>query len=140
MLFFSTYLIYRGMKFLRNEIPKTLPYAILFGVIGGVLLIVANNVFDPSPLINLGVYLITGIAAIIYVLRIRTKKEIRGTLCLTTEVFALMTFIAFLDFMMNVNQSFINPLFESPGLLVLALIVITALGILMTFAIRKLIR
>ena len=128
------------MKFLQNEIPKTLPYAILFGVFGGVLLIVANNAFDPSPMINLGVYMLTGVAATIYVLRIRTKKEIRGSICLATELFMLMTFIAFLDFSLNVNPTLINPLFDNVFLLPIVLISLIGLGTFLTISFRRLAR
>ncbi|MCH2232641.1 MAG: hypothetical protein MK078_00205 [Crocinitomicaceae bacterium] len=128
------------MKFLKNEIPKTLPYAILFGVIGGVLLIVANNVFDPSPWINLAVYMLTGVTATIYVLKNRTKKEIRGSICLTTELFALMTFIAFLDFALNANKNFTNPLFDNALLLPIVLISLLGLDAFLTVSFRRLVR
>ena len=128
------------MKFLRNEIPKTLPYAILFGVIGGVLLIIANNVFDPSAYINLAVYMLTGVSATIYVLKNRTKKEIGGSICLATELFALMTFIAFLDFAMNANKNFTNPLFDNAVLLPVVLVSLIALGTFLTVSFRKLVR
>ena len=100
------------MQYLKREINKILPLALLCGALGGVLLIMVNNLLMPGKLtILLSYALVVGIS--VYVLnRIRYKREIVGSILYGYIVYAVMTLIAFLDLIMNTTANMSNPLFD----------------------------
>lgn len=101
------------MQYLKKELNKILPLALLFGAIGGVLLIIVSNLFAPNQLTILLSYgLILGVS--VYILnRLRYRKDTKSSVLYGYCVFAVMTLIAFLDMIMNTNPDFVNPIFEN---------------------------
>lgn len=108
----------RDMDYLKKELNKLLPLALLCGAIGGVLLILLGNVFESAAWSYLVTYvLVTG--ASVYVLnRIRFKKEILSSVLYGYCVFFVMTVIAFLDMIMNADPDFIPPVFQQAGIFI----------------------
>src|SRR5690606_38992914 len=107
------------MDYLRKELNKFLPLALLFGAIGGVLLIVVGNVFEPNKL-SLLVSYSTIISISVYSLnRMRYKKEITGSMLYGFLVYSFMTFIAYIYLLMNTFPNFTTSLFEQIGFSVL---------------------
>ena len=101
------------MDYLKKELNKILPLALLFGAIGGVLLIVISNLFVASSLSVLISY-VTIISTSVYILnKMRYRKELKGSVLYGSIVYSVMTLIAFLDMVMNTNPDFVNPMFES---------------------------
>lgn len=101
------------MQYLKKELNKILPLALLFGAIGGVLLIIVSNLFAPNQLTILLSYgLILGVS--VYILnRLRYRKDTKSSVLYGYCVYAVMTLIAFLDMIMNTNPDFVNPIFEN---------------------------
>jgi hypothetical protein len=103
------------MDYLKKELNKLFPLALLFGAIGGVLLILVANVFEPGKLNLLSSY-ISVVGGSVYVLnRMRYKKELIGSVLYGFLVYSVMTSIAYLDLLMNANPHYSNPLFEQFG-------------------------
>ena len=100
------------MDYLKKELNKLLPLSLLFGAIGGVLLILLGHVFESAAWSYLLTYvLVTGVS--VYILnRIRFKKEILSSVLYGYCVFFVMTIIAFLDMIMNADPDFIPPVFQ----------------------------
>lgn len=100
------------MEYLKKELNKLLPLALLFGAAGGVLLIILGNVFFAEE----GPYLLTYILVIglsVYLLnRMRFKKEIMSSVLYGYAVFFVMTIIAWIDMVLNADPNFISPIFE----------------------------
>ena len=68
------------MHYLKKELYKTLPLGLLWGAIGGVLLITASNLFAASEFSILSIYCLV-ISASVYTLNhMRYKKEIKGAI------------------------------------------------------------
>ena len=103
------------MDYLKRELNRLLPLALLFGAFGGVLLIIAGNVFEPNKLILSLVYVVMITLSVYSLNKMRYKKEIGGSLLYGFIVYGVMTAIAFIDLLMNANANFINPLFEHVG-------------------------
>jgi len=103
------------MDYLKKEFNKLLPFALLFGAIGGVLLIVAGNVFEATKISLAMAYLIVISLSVYSMNKMRYKREIGGTLLYGFMVYAVMTIIAYVDLVMNANPNFSNPLFEQSG-------------------------
>ena len=105
------------MHYLKREIQKILPKALLFGAIGGVLLIIIANLLAASaPMILLMYGLVLSVS--VYILnRQRFRKDTKSSVLYGYCVFAVMTFIAYLDMAMNTDPNFVNPVFESLGFL-----------------------
>jgi hypothetical protein len=101
------------MEYLKKELNKILPLALLFGAIGGVLLIVIGNLFVANELSVFVSYALI-ISVSVYILnKIRYKKELKGSILYGYCVYFVMTLIAFIDMVMNTNPHFVNPLFEN---------------------------
>jgi hypothetical protein len=101
------------MQYLKKELNKILPLALLFGAIGGVLLIIVSNLFEPNMLAILVSYGII-LSVSVYILNtIRYRKDTKSSVLYGYCVYAVMTFIAFLDMIMNANPDFVNPIFEN---------------------------
>ncbi|MBD3637248.1 MAG: hypothetical protein HUJ25_07855 [Crocinitomicaceae bacterium] len=104
------------MHYLKKELQKILPLALLFGAIGGVLLIILTNLIvasAPMVLVLYGALL----ALSVYILnKKRYRKDTGSSILYGYLVFAVMTVISFLDMVMNANPEFVNPVFESLGL------------------------
>lgn len=101
------------MDYLKKELNKILPLALLFGAIGGVLLIVVSNLFVANLFSVLISYILI-ISASVYILnKMRYRKELKGSLLYGSCVYLVMTAIAFLDMIMNTNPDFVNPMFEN---------------------------
>lgn len=101
------------MQYLKKELNKILPLALLFGAIGGVLLIVISNLLVPSEIAILLVYGAILTASVYVLNRIRYRKDTKSSVLYGYCVFTVMTLIAFLDMIMNANPDFVNPVFES---------------------------
>ena len=101
------------MQYLKRELNKILPLALLFGAIGGVLLIVVSNLFVANQLSVLLSYAVV-ISLSVYILnRIRYKNEMKGSVLYGYCVYTVMTILAYLDMVMNANPDFVNPIFEN---------------------------
>lgn len=101
------------MDYLKKELNKILPLALLFGAIGGVLLIVISNLFVAN-LLSVFVSYILIISASVYILnKMRYRNELKGSVLYGSCVYLVMTAIAFIDMIMNTNPDFVNPMFES---------------------------
>lgn len=112
------------MDYLKKELNKILPLALLFGAIGGVLLIVVSNLFIASLFSVLISYILI-ISTSVYILnKMRYRKELKGSLLYGSCVYLVMTTIAYLDMIMNTNPDYVNPMFES--LLFFVTILLTA--------------
>ncbi|UKN03688.1 hypothetical protein K6119_09200 [Paracrocinitomix mangrovi] len=101
------------MQYLKKELNKVLPLALLFGAIGGVLLIVISNLLVPSELAILLVYGVVLTTSVFVLNKIRYRKDTKSSVLYGYSVYAVMTIIAFLDMVMNANPDFVNPVFES---------------------------
>jgi hypothetical protein len=101
------------MQYLKKELNKILPLALLFGAIGGILLIIVSNLMEPSMISILITYgAIIGLS--VYILnRLRYKNELKGSVLYGYCVYLVMTMIAFLDMIMNAKADFVNPIFEN---------------------------
>jgi len=103
------------MDYLKREINRLLPLALLFGAFGGVLLIIAGNVFEANKLVMVLSYIVMLTLSVYSLNRMRYKKEVKGSLLYGFIVYAVMTIIAYIDLLMNADRNFINPLFEQLG-------------------------
>lgn len=103
------------MEYLRKELNKLLPLALLFGAIGGVLLIILGNVFYSEKWSYLlSYFLVIGLS--VYLLnRMRYKKEVLSSVLYGYCVFFVMTLIAWFDMILNADPDFISPIFEKVG-------------------------
>jgi hypothetical protein len=100
------------MEYLKKELNKLLPLALLFGAAGGVLLIILGNVFFSDEWSYLLAYVLV-IGLSVYLLnRMRYKKEIMSSVLYGYAVFFVMTTIAWFDMMLNADPNFISPIFE----------------------------
>ena len=103
------------MDYLKRELNRLLPLALLFGAFGGVLLIIAGNVFEANKLVLALSYIVMITLSVYSLNKMRYKKEVKGSLLYGFIVYAVMTIIAYLDLLMNADRNFINPLFEQLG-------------------------
>jgi hypothetical protein len=101
------------MQYLKKELNKILPLALLFGAIGGILLIAVSNLFEPSKLAILFTYGLVLGGSVYYLNSIRYRKDTKSSVLYGYCVYAVMTLIAFIDMMMNANPDFVNPIFEN---------------------------
>ncbi|MBK6951371.1 MAG: hypothetical protein IPO32_02570 [Crocinitomicaceae bacterium] len=100
------------MEYLKKELNKLLPLALLFGAVGGVLLIILGNVFFSEQWSYLLTYILV-IGLSVYLLnRMRFKKEIMSSVIYGYAVFFVMTLIAWVDMVLNADPNFISPVFE----------------------------
>lgn len=100
------------MEYLKKELNKLLPLALLFGAVGGVLLIILGNVFFSEQWSYLLTYILV-IGLSVYLLnRMRFKKEIMSSVIYGYAVFFVMTLIAWIDMVLNADPNFISPVFE----------------------------
>ncbi len=100
------------MQYLKREINKLLPLALLCGALGGVLLIVVANMFEPGKMLMAVSYAIV-IGVSVYTLnRIRFKQDMIGSILYGYIVYTVMTSIAFIDLVMNAQHNMVHPLFD----------------------------
>jgi len=101
------------MEYLKKELHKILPLALLFGAIGGILLIAVCNILTPTYSSILITYAIV-IGSSVYLLnKLRYRHELKSSILYGYLVYAVMTAIAFVDMLMNANNNFVNPIFEN---------------------------
>lgn len=105
------------MQYLKKEINKLLPLALLCGAIGGVLLIVVGNVLGGEKWLYMLTYALVIAPSVFILNRIRFRKEIVGSVLYGYLVFAFMTVIAYFDKIMNADPTFNTPIFEQAGFL-----------------------
>ena len=110
------------MDYLKKELNKLLPLALLFGAAGGVLLILLGNVLFSEKWTYLLTYaLVIGVS--VYILnRIRYKKEILSSVLYGYCIFFVMTLIAWLDMVLNADPNFSSPVFEKLSFFVALLV------------------
>jgi hypothetical protein len=100
------------MEYLKKELNKLLPLALLFGAVGGVLLIILGNVLFSEAWSYLLTYILV-IGLSVYLLnRMRFKKEIMSSVIYGYAVFFVMTLISWMDMVLNADPNFISPVFE----------------------------
>jgi len=100
------------MNYLKKEMNKLLPFSLLFGAIGGVLLILVNNLMIPNIIAISAVYA-AGVGGAVYLLNnMRYRKDTTSSILYGYMVFLVMTVISLVDTLMNANGSMHNPLFE----------------------------
>lgn len=104
------------MEYLKKELNKLLPLALLAGAIGGVLLIILANVLNAGQASYIITYAIV-IGLSVYILnRVRyNKKDVFSSVIYGYSIFTVMTFIAYLDMVLNADPDFISPVFEQIG-------------------------
>ena len=112
------------MQYLKRELNKILPLALLCGAIGGVLLIAISNLFEPNKLAILLTYGIVLSASVYYLNSIRFRKDTKSSVLYGYCVYAVMTLIAYVDTLMNANPDFVNPIFENIAFFVSLLAVV----------------
>ncbi|MEO9533953.1 MAG: hypothetical protein ABJG68_03075 [Crocinitomicaceae bacterium] len=101
------------MQYLKKELNKILPLALLFGAIGGVLLILVSNLLVPTMLNIILTYALVISVSVFILNTLRYKNELKGSVLYGYCVYVVMTLIAFLDMIMNVKPNFVNPIFEN---------------------------
>lgn len=125
------------MEYLKKELNKLLPLAMLFGAIGGVLLIILGNVFFSDK----WTYLITYIAVIglgVFILNaIRFKKEILSSVLYGYCIFFVMTTIAWFDMQLNADPNFTTPVFDKVGFFLTLFISVFCSASLITFLFKR---
>ena len=125
------------MDYLKKEFNKLFPLALLFGAIGGVLLIIAGNAFEPNKL-SLGLVYTVTISLSVYILnKMRYRKEIPGSLLYGFLVHSVMTVIGYIDLLMNANPDYSNPLFEQTGFFAIIFVGSFCLSAGIVFLFRK---
>lgn len=100
------------MNYLKKELNKLLPFSLLFGAIGGVLLILVNNLMTPSVLTLSVVYVITIGLSVFLLNSMRYRRDTTSSILYGYMIFAIMTLISFIDTLMNTGNNFYNPMFE----------------------------
>lgn len=100
------------MDYLKKELNKLLPLALLFGAAGGVLLIILGNVLFAEQWTYLLTYAVVIGASVYSLNRIRFKKEIFSSVLYGYCVFFVMTLIAWFDMVLNADPNFRSPVFE----------------------------
>lgn len=111
--------------------------ALLFGAIGGMLLIMLDNLFEPGMLKVLMTYLMV-ISSSVYILnRMRYKKEIGGSIIYGYIVYAVMTLIGFIDLKMNTRSDISNPLFDHAGFFMLIFFGVLGVSLAVVMLFRK---
>lgn len=103
------------MHYIRKELNKILPKALLFGAIGGVLLIVLTNLLAASAAIILLTYGLVLTVSVYILNKQRFRKDTKSSVLYGFCVFAVMTLISYIDMAMNTDPNFANPVFESLG-------------------------
>ena len=104
------------MQYLRKEINKLLPLALLFGAIGGVLLIILTNLLVASAPMILLVHAVVMSVSVFILNKIRYRKDTVSSILYGYLVYTVMISISYLDMIMNADPEFVNPVFESLGL------------------------
>jgi hypothetical protein len=101
------------MSYMKREFTKLLPFALLFGALGGILLILANNLLTPSLTVVSLTYVI-GIGSGVYILNnMRFRKDTVSSVLYGYMVYSVMTLISFVDMTMNANSAIKHPMFEN---------------------------
>ncbi|MCG8573868.1 MAG: hypothetical protein MI810_03195 [Flavobacteriales bacterium] len=120
------------MNYLKKEFNRLFPFSLVIGVIGGVLLILVNNLLSSKVLPILAVYALT-IGCGVYLLnRMRYRKDTKSSVLYGYLLYAIMTVISFLDTLMNTNHFFHNPLFEQLWIFALIFFGVSIVSLLVT--------
>lgn len=110
------------MNYIKKELNKLMPFALLYGALGGVMLILVNNLLSSSVLAVAFAYSIT-IGVSVYLLNnMRFRRDTKSSVLYGLLVFAVMTAISYVDTIMNTTANFENPMFDHLWLLGLMLI------------------
>jgi hypothetical protein len=112
------------MHYLKKELNKILPLALLFGAIGGVLLIIFTNLIVASSPVIVLLYGIVLSASVLILNKYRYRKDTKSSILYGYVVFIVMTCIAFIDMSMNADPHFVNPVFESLGLFITIMVTV----------------
>ena len=104
------------MQYLKKELNKLLPLALLFGAIGGVLLIILTNLVEASAPMILLLHGIIMSVSVFILNKNRYRKDTGSSILYGFLVCAVMMTISFMDLIMNADPNFVNPVFESLGL------------------------
>ena len=100
------------MQYLKREINRLLPLALLCGALGGILLIAVANILEPGKVAMFISYMLV-IGLSVYVLnKMRYRKEILGSIIYGYIIYSVMTVIAFIDLLMNTQKDMVNPMFD----------------------------
>ena len=110
------------MQYLKKELHKLLPLALLFGAIGGVLLIIFTNLVAASAPMILLLHGIVMTSSVFILNKHRYRKDTKSSILYGYLVCAVMMTISFADLVMNADPNFVNPVFESLGLFVAILV------------------
>lgn len=125
------------MDYLRKELNKLLPLALLCGAVGGVMLIILGNVlFSGIWAYALTYILVIGIS--VYALnRLRYKKEVMSSVLYGYCVFIVMTAIAYMDVLMNADPNFTSPIFERVSFFALLVILVFMIAAFITTLFKR---
>lgn len=104
------------MQYLRKEINKLLPLALLFGAIGGVLLIVFTNLVAASASMIMLLHGTIMVVSVFILNKNRFRKDTGSSILYGYLVCLVALTISYGDMAMNADPDFVNPVFESLGL------------------------
>lgn len=108
----------------KKEIQKILPLALLFGTIGGILLIIACNNWSGRYINILLTYSLV-IGGSVYLLnRFRLRHGLKSTLLYGYIVYTVMTLVGFFDLFMNAQTSLNHSSAETLPLLIIPIVLV----------------
>lgn len=108
----------------KKEIQKILPLALLFGTIGGILLIITCNNWS-ARYINILVTYTLVIGGSVYLLnRFRLRHGLKSTLLYGYIVYTVMTLVGFFDLFMNTQTSLNHSSMENLPLFIIPIILV----------------
>jgi hypothetical protein len=100
------------MDYLKKELNKLMPLALLYGAAGGVLLILISNLLTAN-VVSMAIAYALFVGGGVYLLnKKRYRKDTISSVLYGYLIFSIMTLISFIDTLMNANQAFYNPIFE----------------------------
>lgn len=100
------------MDYLKKELNKLLPMALLYGALGGVLLILISNVLSTNVVSFALTYAVVVGGGVYLLNKKRFRKDTISSVLYGYLIYAVMTAISFIDTVLNASQHFYNPLFE----------------------------
>ena len=100
------------MDYLKKELNKLLPLAMLLGAIGGVMLILISNLLTANVVSLAIVYACVVGGGVYYLNKKRFRRDTISSILYGYLIYTVMTLISFVDTLMNTKQSFYNPIFE----------------------------
>jgi len=100
------------MDYLKKELNKLLPMALLYGAVGGVLLILVSNALAAN-VVSLAIIYALVVGGGVYLLnKKRYRKDTMSSVLYGYLIYTIMTLISFVDTLMNASHNFYNPIFE----------------------------